>query len=210
MFAASDRLEDLFEEAPQRLAGGDTEFVRRAVRQLAEFRPAEVDRHGAGVVLRAVQRVWQHGWQPAELVRHARRQSATLAGVCLAAIAADHAMRSPQSLAPEWARQIGELQLPEQEEPVGTGRWVSRWAEASGLDRSAQLLTIIELVAAILVLPPFDELIPPPGGWTSRANGAKRQADRQPDEGETQLLEKVRSLLAKAESSEFEAEAPSC
>ncbi len=166
-----------------------------------------VDREAEAALLDQVDAIWAGGWQPAELHRQGRRGCATPAGGRLVSltIAADHASRRAITLDPRWTAQIDGLSL-----PVVNGRpgWLRRWADDEGLEPLQALTIIVEALANLLHLPRLEPVLPPPGSaesapgsaWSARADGA---VSAQPDP----VLERIRGLLAKAESTTFEAEA---
>ena len=158
--------------------------------------------------------VWTRGWQPAEVVRHVRRRG-SVPGVhlLLVAIAVDHAVRDPASLDPRWVTQIRELDLPGGE--VGDA-WVRRWSADEHLAPADDVNAVLELAVLLAQIPRLDQLIPPPGagpGWAvrgARGGGTAsfgRGAATEHGGERDPVLEKVRALLAKAESTTFEAEA---
>jgi hypothetical protein len=160
----------------------------------------------------AVTTLWRNGWQPAEVVRQARRAggSASAELMAIVAIAADHAERPSSTIDARWQQQIDAIgagsacdtALPELISGAEVG---SDWTE--------RLRTVVDTLAALRVVPSLEELIPPPGGWTSRARASLRSTGRraspalQDADVDRQLIDKVRNLLAKAESTEFDAEA---
>lgn len=202
--AALRRAEPRWAEPPR--AGG-REVPRRAdlgaVHDLAQRR-IESD----------IATAWTRGWQPAEVARHARRTgSAAGARLVLVAIAADHAVRDPSTLDPRWAGQIHALDLPAVDLDDG---WVRRWSAVEQLEPAEDVNAVLELAAMLAHLPRLDQLIPPPGAgadWAvqgARGGGGSTfgRGAATDDGGERDpVLEKVRALLAKAESTTFEAEA---
>jgi hypothetical protein len=194
----------LIDLAPGRLAAGDEAYVARIITRLSQFPATFVRLAAAAELRRTIAAMWSGGWQPAEISRHVGRQeSAIVVRLAHAAIAADHAARSPATLDPRWVAQLDALDLP----TVTSGSpevWVAHWADATGLDRSSELRAVFELLVVLRSVTRIDELIPPPGGSTrpaaSRAPAASSSVDRA-------VLDRVRALLVKAESTTFEAEA---
>ncbi len=83
-----------------------------------------------------------------------------------------------------------------------------RWAGDEGLDRPRALAAAVDALANIGFLPTLDEILPPPGSAEARSrhdriagSSGARGAVSNP------LLDRIRNLLAKAESTTFEAEA---
>jgi hypothetical protein len=57
--------------------------------------------------------LWDHGWQPAEVVRHAARADARGGRLIATAVAADHSRRDTSMLHPRWTAQLESLALPD-------------------------------------------------------------------------------------------------
>jgi hypothetical protein len=74
--------------------------------------------------------------------------------------------------------------------------------ERTDTDSAAVIRGVVELGHVLVRLPRLPRLCPPPG----KASRATRH-DRGAVDADPRVLEKVRALLAKAESSEFDAEA---
>jgi len=206
MFTQSEVIAGLFDLAPGRLAIGDQQFVDGAIRRLSEL-PVRAVQAGAEVQLvHTVATLWSGGWQPTEVARQVRRAgSANLAQLALVVIAADHAIRPLDSLDPRWAEQLAELGLPHVTRSTSGGSaagWFGEWAGATGIDLATQVTIVIELVNTMRALPRIAELIPPPGGATRG-----RQQPTVRSDAERGVLHRVRSLLVKAESTTFDAEA---
>lgn len=151
-------------------------------------------------LIAAVDRNWATGWQPAELARQGRRgcQNAAGARLVLAAIAADNAQRSQDALDPRWRRQLAELDLPEAASGPG---WLRRWATSEELGHRQVVETVSDAICNLGLLPPLEPLLPPPGSSAQWVGLAANGTDVDP------ILKRIRALLAKAESSTFEAEA---
>ena len=146
---------------------------------LAVAPAARVDAELSAAVADAVDRLFRGGWQPAELHRVvARRGNPLRAG--LIAAAAKAYLTKFQDIDPRWREQAAEL-------PV---------TKASA-DRVRQLDAALGLLLELRRLPRIDVLVPPPG---AKPATGYRGADNR-------ILERVRALLAKAESTDFPAEA---
>jgi hypothetical protein len=106
--------------------------------------------------------------------------------------------------------QVQELDLPSVN---GSPGWIRSWSHTEGLDRVAAVDTVIDALATVHQLPPVDVLIPPPGVDESSARTeAAAWSVLLPDGDATggrvdPVLQRIRGLLAKAESTTFEAEA---
>lgn len=175
---------------------------------LVELEPALVNRVAEAAFLHQIEAIWQHGWQPAELMRQARRSCASVAGTRLvaAAVANDHAGRRSSTLDPRWVAQVEGLDLPPAD---GRGGWCRRWAAAEGLERLAAVAAMVDALAA-LALPPLDPILPAPGSTGASGSAIPHAGAKGDAIGGTvsdPVLDRIRALLAKAESSTFEAEA---
>lgn len=170
------------------------EFVRRLDR-LSEHGIY----HGAENLLREhLEGVWAGGWQPAELCRQGRLgcSSAAAARLVTLAVAVDHANRRASTLDPRWVEQVDSLALPLTN---GAGGWLGRWVHDEALRRDSATEVLLDALGNLLGLPVLEPLLPPPG--TSAPVGRPRGGHVDP------VLQRIRNLLAKAESTSFEAEA---
>lgn len=168
----------------------------------------EITRHGVRadraaeqLLITRVGQLWQHGWQPREAHRQVRRlTTARSAALIDLAIHADHARRHDQALDARWATQLQELG---QREHSTRGPWLSGWRERHGLDVTQGAEAVLATLRAAMFVPALDQLIPPPGstGVARLGDLGSSGVDSNP------MLDRIRKLLAKAESSEFEAEA---
>jgi hypothetical protein len=151
---------------------------------------------------------WERGWQPADIPRIARRKlSSNHAHLAVEGIAEEaEAYRSRQRTLPSWLDQLAEI--------GAVVRWdgatdhLARLAQKLGLDREGLLRTGFELVVLVHHLPAIPVLAPPPSEWDrSAALDAAVAWRTKSGGGEVRHLERVRALLAKAESTAFVEEA---
>ncbi|MFF5051616.1 DUF2786 domain-containing protein [Micromonospora sp. NPDC000663] len=181
--------------------------VRQAERQLdrlmvgtgATDAAAAVDAALLRRLVRGLGRLWPRGWQPVDLDRiTTRRLDARAAGLLRDAMAAQRREQA-EPVPAWWDDQLGELSA----EVRGDDRGVlAGWAAREGLDRVDALRTAVDVLALVESLPPIAVLRPPPGSTgaaTTRAVGTARSG--------SPMLDRVRALLAKAESTTFPAEA---
>lgn len=202
---------ELVQLAVHALAAGRTRaFDDAAVALTQRCDSAEGARVVAGTVvdsLRATMTAaWERGWQPADVHRMAARRFGTLEPEVLLDVMVDELDRYARTTVdPRWWSQLDIL---------GAGVWWPRsqtWLEArrrrgsDWLTLLTQALTVLHLVRA---LPAIERLSPLPGtAQVSRtAPGPGSGADPAADV-DTRILERVRMLLAKAESTTFAAEA---
>ena len=141
---------------------------------------AEVDAALNDALRVALERLFRRGWQPAELHRVIARLGDPLQAQLVTEGVAAYLTQFAQ-VDKEWLLQAGEL-------PRATRR----------ADRVTRLDSTLSLLIELRKLPPIEVLIPPPGTTA---------AVRAPRRGDDRMLDKVRGLLAKAESTDFPAEA---
>ncbi|WP_331461079.1 DUF2786 domain-containing protein [Micromonospora tarapacensis] len=164
---------------------------------------AEVDPELVAAKDEACARLWRGGWQPAELHRVvARRGRPRQADLVTDAVAAHLRLFSRATVDGRWLAQADTLGA--RVWWTGDATYVDELAARWRLDRVAVLDLVLGLLAILAALPPIEVLVPPPGS-------AAAPADRSGAVGSTRidarLLDRVRALLAKAESTTFPAEA---
>lgn len=199
----AERVRALLQVAAAAWASGDTTLVERAEIELCGRPPELVRPIAAAELLAAVADAWRSGWQPTELLRHVRRTgSPAAAALARTVVAADHAGHDPAGLDPRWATQIAAAELPTVTDPHGAA-WLAAWATAAGAGVLTELGTVVETLHRLRWIPVLEELIPRPGGPVHRRPAPRPGATATEDP----MLGKIRALLAKAESTTFEAEA---
>jgi hypothetical protein len=166
--------------------------------------PADLVDRAAEVVLRACcDTAWRRGWLPAELLHQGRRSSSAPVGrLVAAAIANDHVERRSTTLHPAWVAHVEALELPPAD---GRAGWVTRWATGTALPRARTVALVVQAIARLSFLPPLDALLPPPGATAVPVPSWYLFGTD--DTGAHPVLGRIRALLAKAESTTFEAEA---
>jgi hypothetical protein len=178
--------------------GVQVQELDRVVARLTS-RDAGVDSAGhAQEVLRGLlPLLWEGGWQPADVVhvvgRRVTRRAARLVGTVIADDAATSGAADRAPLA--WSAQLAEL---------GAGaRTVAGWWRAEGVAPAAAWRDVLRVIGVLRTLPRLEHLLPPPSGW-SAGRSAETGA---PEVADPRVLSRIRGLLAKAESTDFEAEA---
>lgn len=163
--------------------------------------PELVDEGLTSFLQAAVDAAWHHGWQPAEIVRQASRLlGASDVRLVRDALAADLARYAPVTLDPRWRGQVEEHDI--------RVWWPSdltllaAWAEHRPGSRADLLAGVLRVHHLLGTLVPLEVLGPLPGQAP-----APRQGAGVPGDVDERVLERVRALLAKAESTTFEAEA---
>lgn len=139
---------------------------------------AEVDAVLTGRLRDAFERLFKSGWQPAEL----HRVVARLGDPVKAGLVADAAVA--------YAKRFSDV------DP----RWTAQTLSLPPLTRRPDRITLLDSSLSLLIalrrLPLIEVLIPPPGTTATFPAGS-----------DNRVLERVRALLAKAESTDFPAEA---
>ena len=168
----------------------------RVVDRLLLRDPAvDSDGHAQQVLRELLPGLWEGGWQPADVVHAVRRKVSSRAARLVAAViteeAGDVAGRAPRA----WTAQLTEL--------AGAERSVAGWWRAEGIAAGAGWRDVLRVVGLLRGLPRLEQLLPPPSGWTAAA-----LADSGWDDVvDSRALSRIRGLLAKAESTDFDAEA---
>ena len=137
--------------------------------------------------------VWERGWSPVDLV-HAITHTfdAAVGAVVAAAVLDDPGLQRPDR-PDRWTEQLDQLR-----------RRRRRAAEVGDLD---QLIRRFEVARTLVRLPQVVPVVVPPSQWKA-AFAAGPVRERRDDESvDPRMLERVRALLAKAESTTFDAEA---
>ncbi|RQX06858.1 DUF2786 domain-containing protein [Micromonospora arida] len=179
--------------------------VRQAERQLDQLMVGTGAADGTAAVdaallrrlVRGLGRLWPRGWQPVDVDRiTGRRLDARAARLVRAAMAAQRRDQA-EPVPAWWDDQLRELAATEADGSVLAG-----WASREGLDRADALRAAVDTLALVESLPPIAVLRPPPGtsgAALPRTGGTARSG--------SPMLDRVRALLAKAESTTFPAEA---
>lgn len=191
-------------EAWQRLLWQATPTKRRPSAEserLASWSVSVVDPAGERILLEAVAAAWSQGWQPAELVHVvAHKGDRTAARLVDLAIVANHDRRTSQVIDPRWQAQIDGL---DGRRESTRHDWLRQWRRREGVDRRRCYDAVGRAWRVLSLLPRLPLLIAPPGVDPSEVVvGAPTLAA-----AADPLLERIRKLLAKAESTTFEAEA---
>jgi hypothetical protein len=148
---------------------------------------------------------WEWGWQPAEIARAVRRRrGGRHEDLVVTAMADDSAWGTAGVAAPAaWRAQLDDLGVTRWW--GGGPDWFGLWCRRAGVSFTDGAAVVIEVLGVVGPMQPMARIIPPPSqwstpGWTARGRRSGPPAD-------DAVLAKVRLLLAKAESTSFEAEA---
>jgi uncharacterized protein DUF2786 len=148
-------------------------------------------------LLLEVEQAWRRGWQPAELARVARRDCTARHGRMVVDGIAARMRDYPQSTVDHrWQAQLAALDARVWWEH--DDHYVTAWGDQQGLDRDAVVATLIDVLHLLATLPELEMVGPAPGD----SRPAAAPADLDP-----RMLDRVRALLAKAESTDFPEEA---
>ncbi|MFJ3713098.1 MULTISPECIES: DUF2786 domain-containing protein [unclassified Streptomyces] len=134
-----------------------------------------------------LRRAWQRGWQPADVSRLVRRDLTERHTRLLAELIAAE-VRAYDRLPPRWQAQLDELADPAGE-TAGAGRRADRFSYATA---------VLELYRLLLRLPTIEPV--------GAAPGAAAQLPPH-HHAEPRMLTRIRALLAKAEATDYAAEA---
>lgn len=178
----------------------DDESVTAALKRLYTLDRAVVAAEAERSALRSTGAVWNGGWQPSELVRQVQRTTnGATTRLALVSIAADHQRRRAYELDPRWIDQLDRLAVPHVASPTG---WLTSWAEREQMQWPETVRAVVAFLRCLHSLSCIEILIPPPG-----TPSAGRAPLDQTSTANDPILERVRALLAQAESTTFEAEA---
>jgi hypothetical protein len=157
----------------------------------------------------------EHGWQPADVAHFVRRSLTQRHHRLAVGLLARHARshRAPERAPHEWLAQLEELDVyqPASGDAPGTvtgghGVVVERWVRSEKLDHLEALPLLKELLAALAEARAQEMLLVPPSKW-GNSNRGSAPVTGVGEDVPANTLHKIRALLAKAESTDFEAEA---
>jgi len=162
--------------------------------------PRSVDAALTMLLQRMLTLLWQQGWQPADVFRLVQRRHGARHGrLAVDVIAAEMRVYGAATVDERWEAQLGEL---------GATVWwerddqfLSAFGEREGLDRTALIRCVLEVMFVFNSCPAVQKLCPPPG--KARRGSLVATAAQ----GHARQLDRVRALLAKAESTSFAEEA---
>lgn len=165
--------------------------------------PAEVDPVLLAALHDRCATLWRGGWQPADLHRVVARRGHGPHPHLITDSVAAHLRRFPRAAVDErWLAQADDL---------GARVWwrddttyLDEFAARHRIDRVTVLDAVLTLLATLSDLPSIEVLVSPPGAAVPRRGTSRAGAQPSVDE---RLLDRVRGLLAKAESTDYPAEA---
>lgn len=201
-------VEALVEEAIHALFHRDAGDVAECRDALVEGngRPGnqrEVDVALSALLRRSLSQVWLRGWQPADVVRVARRDyGARHARVVVDVIAAEICGYAEATIDEHWQEQVRDAGA-----TVWWGQedeYLPALAEREGLARSDLMQCVLEVLFILNTCPEMPMLCAPPGQGRRGVLNAAVAGSR---EVNARQLDRIRALLAKAESTTFPEEA---
>ncbi|MFD0204488.1 MULTISPECIES: DUF2786 domain-containing protein [Saccharothrix] len=157
--------------------------------------PAEVDDAVQAVLRRAFEHLWEHGWLPYDVYEVVRRNEDERALSFLVDSLALEASRYP-ALHPRWREQLAEIEATvwwDVDQPH-VDQWASRHIEL----RDDAVAAAVAVLAVLITLPGLPVIVPKPGSPLAAVD--HHHVD-------PKILNRVRGLLAKAESTAFPDEA---
>jgi Protein of unknown function (DUF2786) len=202
------RAEQLVSDALQAQVDGQHDAFAWCAAQLADRSggrgwPRAVERELLASLPRAVTAGWRQGWQPAEVVREIGRQF----GARHARMATDAAAMEMRSYARTAVDERWQAQLA----ALGATAWwgpddgyLERWRKREQLAAEAAVTCALEVLYGFATLPRIGRLGPLPGAALRGALTAERVPARPTGQ---RVADRVRALLAQAESAESVEEA---
>ncbi|MEV0819850.1 DUF2786 domain-containing protein [Nonomuraea rubra] len=189
------KADELIGAAMEALAREDQAAFDSAAAFLADRDDA--DRVLVEVVTRAISGLWRNGWQPADVVRIAARRLTDWHGrVAADLIAWEMRAYAPATVDERWRDQLAGLEAV----VWWKGGYLAARQARDGAGRLVTASGVLELLGLLTGLPRLESLGPPPGA-------ARRTVLARPHAVSEKTLARVRALLAKAESTTYEAEA---
>lgn len=161
-----------------------------------------VDRALIGCLHRCLELAWRNGWQPADVVRLAwRERGARHERMVIDIVAGQMRQYAAATVAEEWEAQLRTLgAVPWWERD---DQYLQAWGEREGVDRTEAIDCAVGLLCLLDRLPRLPTLCSIPG----TARRGSLAADTSEWGGDQRMLDRVRALLAKAESTGFPEEA---
>jgi len=187
-------------------SAGEEDGLERAVTMLVGYRrrggPVSVSATLGTLWTSILAADWEAGWQPSELARQVRRRRRDVHVRLLGAAMADARSWSDAagaSMPAEWRSQLDRLGVAPV--PSGGADWLEACWAAESVEPEAGIRLALEALGELVDLPAIEALLPRPKEWRDVALLGRQVRVDDP------VLSKVRSLLAKAESTSFAPEA---
>ncbi|MEX2100854.1 MAG: DUF2786 domain-containing protein [Acidimicrobiia bacterium] len=186
-----------FAAAVQAARFGDRRAAERLIGALAARSMGVVAPEVAAEIESRIAYLWRHGWQPADVARVVDRElgkpESALIRLAIASESQSYAALG-EKVAPGWMAQLRRI------DAVSASNRRAPYLIELGVDWSAALHSAVRVMIAITRLPPLHPLTDPPSEWRDGLTVASGSLP-------AGVLGRVRALLAKAESTTFDAEA---
>jgi hypothetical protein len=193
---------ELVDQAVHALHHRDDAAAARLASRLASAEPgwrAAAERKFDDGLKAAVTELWGRGWQPVDVLRLVTRRLRTPhQQLARAAVAGQMTRYAAATVDARWSAQLDEAGI--------TVWWPPELTAVRACARSHPggwadfVVRALELLHELTCLPPLQTLIPIPGTAVAARSGARPDVDER-------ILNRVRALLAKAESTNYPAEA---
>lgn len=197
-----ERVTRLLADLAHRLQYNFEDEAVRLVTQLAAIEaayPKLVDQQLRRALTNAVRSAFQAGWLPLDVVEQARRRlDERVQPLLVEAILAEHSRYSAATIDPRWQAQVDGLPVAQALRPDRP--LLAQWTERYRTDRHDGLRGIVSIIGFCPDLPRLPRLLPLPGSGRAGQRSVRTGVDHK-------VLTRIRSLLAKAESTEFAGEA---
>jgi hypothetical protein len=158
--------------------------------------------------------LFEHGWQPADVVHAVKKEWKARAGrLVVGGIAADARRTDAPARAPQvWLDQLADLGVFDAARGVVVGGQedhVDRWRRAERLHPDEAITAGLQVLSFVLRAPRLQHLVDPPSAWGASNRGRAATRVLVTGDVDAKALKVIRALLAKAEASTFDAEAES-
>lgn len=201
---ADHTLQRLLTAASVGRSAGLIGWVELHLRPLDARARRQLDRRMTQRFMAVVAGLWEKGWQPADLFHVAGRSDRRVTELAAAVISEQgRRIRSTDRAPDAW---LAQLQTLGAGRPAGPEAWsVAAQQVAAGWTELEAWTNIVVLAGCLEFLPRMQLLMPPPSAWPSARPSSLRPA--RPAAHQEGLVRKIRALLAKAEATEYAAEA---
>lgn len=164
------------------------------------------------LVQRNLARMLDNGWQPADVAHVVRRDHTQRTQRLAVAHLAEHARATGAAdRAPlPWLGQLDDLGVFDATRGVvigGHGEPLSTWSKAERLHDNEAIAGGLQMLAVTLTASQLSRLIDPPSAWGATNKGAFVARPAAGGDVDAKALKLIRALLAKAEATNFDAEA---
>ncbi|MEI8239646.1 MAG: DUF2786 domain-containing protein, partial [Actinomycetota bacterium] len=153
-----------------------------------------------------------NGWQPADLAHLVRQHHSVRASRLVVGYLAHHARRfdAPRRAPHAWLEQLHDLGAYHRGDRTvvgGHGDVLANWAKKEKVHPDDLAVAAVEVLDTLANAPRVAQLVEPPSKWPASNAGRTDPEPVDPGQVDAKALKVIRALLAKAEATEFEAEA---